>query len=205
MRRCSLLELAIVYALIEAALWTRGHIQIFWITAAVICLGVVTVRGGRSATDLGLSNPRQGSARIIGAGIGAATAILVVGWASGTVHAPQGRHSPLLGLIIYSGFALAQEFVLQSFFFVRLEAVMASGRGAVVVTALLFCLAHLPNPVLLIATLFGALFFCETFRRYRNLYPIWLAHLVLGLAVAAAVPDSLTHQMKVGAAYLTYR
>ena len=204
-RQRQILEIAIVYTLIEAALWTRGHAQVFWVAMAVICLGIMTVRGGRSAAELGLSRPKQGSARILAAGIVAAIAILVAGWAAGTLHAPQGRHPAVLGFVIYSVFAFGQEFVLQSFFFVRLESVIASGRGAVFAAALLFCLAHMPNPVLLIAAFLGSLFFCEVFRRYHNLYPIWLAHLLLGLAVAATVPDSLTRQMKVGAAYLTYR
>lgn len=205
-RQRIIFEIAIVYTLIQAALWTRGHMQMFWVAMAVICLGVMTVRGGRSAAALGLRrNVREGSARILAAGFVTAIAILLAGWAAGTLHAPQGRHSPVLGFVIYSVFAFAQEFVLQSFFFVRLESAFASGRGAVVGAALLFCMAHLPNAVLLITTFLGALFFCEVFRRYRHLYPIWLAHVMLGLAVAAAVPGFLTHQMKVGAAYLTYR
>src|SRR5579862_1687268 len=204
MRHRSLLEVLIVYALLEAALWTRGHMQFFWIVVTAICVGIMTVRGGRSAASLGLSNPRQGSARIIVAGIAGAIVILVAGWAAGTLHVPQGRHSPVVGFLIYLVFTFSQEFVLQSVFLVRLETIIPSGRGAVLAAALLFSLAHFPNLALLIATFIGGLVFCEAFRRYRNLYPIWFAHLVLGLSVAAALPDSLTHQMKVGVAYLTY-
>jgi len=205
MRHRSLLEILIVYTVVEAALWTRSHIQVFWIVLAAICVGIMTVRGGRSAAGLGLSKPGRGSARILVTAFIAAMAIIGAGWAAGSMHAFHGRHSPVIGFIVYAAFAFAQEFVLQSFFFVRLESIFPSGRTAVVAAAVLFCLAHLPNPVLLVASFSGALFFCEAFRRYRNLYPIWAAHLLLGLCVAAAVPDSLTHQMKVGAAYLAYR
>ena len=200
-----MLEVAIVYTLLEAALWTRGHIQAFWIATAVICVGVMTLRGGRSAAQLGLNKPRKGSALILAFALASSIAILLAAWAAGTLHRPQGRHSLLLGFAIYFVFTFAQEFVLQSFFFVRIEDVLVSGRAPVLPAALLFSVAHLPNPVLVAATFLGAVFFCEAFRRYRTLYPIWLAHLVLGLAIAAAVPDSLTHQMKVGLAYLTYR
>ena len=205
MRHRSALEIVIVYALIEAALWTRGHAQVFWIAMAVVCLIVMTIRGGRSAAELGLANAQQGSARILAIALAAALLILLVGWMCGTLHVPQGRHSPVLGFVIYIAFTFAQQFVLQSFFFVRVESFTGNPRSAVLTAAALFSFAHLPNPVLLIVTFLGALFFCEAFRRYRNLYPVWLSHLLLGLAVAAAVPDSLTHQMKVGLAYLTYR
>jgi membrane protease YdiL (CAAX protease family) len=68
----------------------------------------------------------------------------------------------------------------------------------------LFAAGHLPNPILTPATLIGALFFCEMFRRYRSLYPIAIVHAILGLTLALTVPDSLLHHMRVGAGYLKY-
>lgn len=209
-RRQAILEVFIVYALVVAALWTYGHVQVFWIAMGVTCVIVMSVRGARSSRELGLGRPpRQGSARIIAFGLLAAFAILGIGAVAGTLHLPHGRHSPVLGFVIYLAFAFAQEFVLQSFFLVRLETLfstssMPSPRRTVWAAAALFCLAHIPNPVLVPATFLGALLFCETFRRFRNIYPIALIHLALGLAVAAAVPEALTHQMKIGLAYLTY-
>jgi hypothetical protein len=46
--------------------------------------------------------------------------------------------------------------------------------------------------------------FCEMFRRYRNIFPLGLVHAVLGLTIAASLPDSLLHHMRVGLGYLTY-
>ena len=67
---------------------------------------------------------------------------------------------------------------------------------------LVFFLAHLPNPVLLLVTAIAAPIFIELFRRYRNLYPLAIAHALVGLALAVALPDGVTHQMKVGSGYL---
>jgi membrane protease YdiL (CAAX protease family) len=75
---------------------------------------------------------------------------------------------------------------------------------AVWIAATLFALAHIPSPILTIATLIGALFFCEMFRRYRSLYPLALVHAMLGLTIAFTVPDSLLHHMRVGLGYLQY-
>ncbi len=84
-----------------------------------------------------------------------------------------------------------------------LESVLGSGR-AVLATAFLFSAAHIPSPVLTIATLLGALFFCEMFRRYRSIYPLGIVHAMLGLAMAASFPDTLLLHMRVGLGYLHF-
>lgn len=103
--------------------------------------------------------------------------------------------------MLYLGWALGQEFILQSFFFVRLERILNSGRKAVWAASLLFIASHVPNPVLLIVAAVAGPLLCELFRRYRNIYPLAIAHALVGLALAAAIPDLIHHQMKVGMAY----
>ena len=99
--------------------------------------------------------------------------------------------------------ALIQEFILQSFFFTRCEDLFGGG-AAVWMAATLFAAAHLPNPLLTTFTYIAALFFCEMFRRHRSIYPIAVAHALLGLTVALTMPDSLLHHMRVGIGYLRY-
>jgi membrane protease YdiL (CAAX protease family) len=102
----------------------------------------------------------------------------------------------------YVIWSLAQEFILQSVFFLRLEAVFGS-RKAVVAAAFLFALAHIPNPILTILSFWGGLLFCESFRRWRNLFPLGIVHAALGLTIAASLPDKWLHHMRVGIGYLT--
>ena len=68
----------------------------------------------------------------------------------------------------------------------------------------LFTLAHIPNPVLLVGTLLGGIFFVEMFQRYRNIYPIALVHGMLGMALGVSVPDFLMRHMRVGIGFLRY-
>jgi membrane protease YdiL (CAAX protease family) len=68
----------------------------------------------------------------------------------------------------------------------------------------LFALAHIPSPLLALLSLLGALFFCEMFRRYRNLFPLGVVHAALGLTIASSLPDHWLHHMRVGLGYLTY-
>jgi membrane protease YdiL (CAAX protease family) len=99
--------------------------------------------------------------------------------------------------------AMTQQFMLQSFFFVRLEAALGS-RQAVWAAALLFALPHIPNSLLTLLSFLGAASFGEMFRRYRNLYPLGAIHAVLGLTIAASFPDCILHHMRVGLGYLMY-
>ena len=89
----------------------------------------------------------------------------------------------------YLIWALVQQFILQSFFYVRLESLLG-GRWAVLAAAGLFAAVHLPSPVLTVGSFVGGLFFCEMFRRYRNIFPLGLAHALLGLAMAASFSDA---------------
>ena len=68
----------------------------------------------------------------------------------------------------------------------------------------LFAAAHLLSPILATATLLGALFFCELYRRYRSIYFLGVIHAILGLTVAVVTPDSLLHHMRVGIGYLQH-
>lgn len=104
----------------------------------------------------------------------------------------------------YAIWAMQQEFILQSFFYLRLESLLGS-RRALLGAACLFSAAHLPSPLLTLLSFIGGLLFCEMFRRYRNIFPLGLVHAVLGLTIAASLPDSMLHHMRVGLGYLLYR
>src|SRR5262249_41901016 len=96
------------------------------------------------------------------------------------------------------------QYIQQAFFFARIEKITSNGRLAAVITAVLFGLAHLPSPVLAPVTLVGGWILSELFGRYRSLYPLAVAHGLIGLAIAVSVPDSIHHHMRVGLGYLRY-
>jgi membrane protease YdiL (CAAX protease family) len=200
----------VVYVFVELALWapTRA-LRNRWALLAVIAVTLAVLLDRPSRTRLGFRFPTARAATLI-FGVGAAAALLVVvltKLAGGQIPA-NAAWSPawspdLRSALGYLIWALLQEFILQSFFLTRFED-LYGGSTAVWIAASLFALAHLPSPILTIATLIGALFFCEMFRRYRSLYPLAIVHAVLGLTLAFVVPDSLLHHMRVGIGYLRY-
>jgi len=101
----------------------------------------------------------------------------------------------------YGFWSLQQEFISQSIFFLRLEA-LRGPRRAVIAAAALFSLVHIPSPILTVFSFCGGILFCELFRRWRNLYPLGIIHAALGLTIAASLPDKWLHHMRVGIGYL---
>lgn len=195
------IEVAWVFMLLEVVLWTPRSIVHGGLIALVVGSVLWLSIRRNSRKELGLVWPSGRSTMgIVAAGALVANAIPTVAWLTGH-PVPANSEWPTLGNILpYIVWAFGQQFLLQSFFFLRLESRMGAG-WAVVSSSVLFTLAHLPNLALTAMTIFGALFFTEMFRRYRSIYPLGIAHALLGLAIAYSFPDRVMHHMRVGLGY----
>jgi membrane protease YdiL (CAAX protease family) len=198
-------EVVVGYILIEAALWTGNDLRWAWAMAATIWIVGLIVYRGQSPRELGLGwRTPWHSLWVIPAAALISGVMLFGGYLAGTLHPYVVNRSFFAASLGYMFWALQQEFVLQSFFFNRLERALGSGK-AVWATAGLFALAHVPNPVLVPATLVGGWVFCTLFRRYRNIYTLVVAQTILGICLAAAVPNTVHHKMRVGIGYMTFQ
>lgn len=196
-------QVGLVFALIMVAVWTpQGRVNTVVSLAAAFVILWFTARGRYSVRELGLAQPVSGVAMMLVPGIFMVATIVVAGVVLHRLGPAQPV--PWKRAWQYAVWALQQEFILQSFFYVRLESLLGS-RRAVWGAALLFCIAHLPSPLLTLLSFIGGLLFCEMFRRYRNIFPLGVVHAILGLTIAASLPDSLLHHMRVGLGYLLYR
>jgi membrane protease YdiL (CAAX protease family) len=198
-------QIIIVFLFLELALWasTREIRNRRAIIAAITIL-VLVLFDRPSLERLGLRLPKTfGASLVLGISFAAAAfLVIVVAWMGGQIPANQTWPN-LQSVWAYLIWALLQEFILQSFFFNRCEELYGSS-AAVWIASTLFAVAHLPSPVLTTATLVGALFFCELYRRYRSIYFLGIIHGILGLTIAVVTPDSLLHHMRVGIGYLRY-
>ena len=118
---------------------------------------------------------------------------------------PHGPPPLIEGFWAYAIWSGVQQFLLQCFFLSRLLRLLPSPRIAAFSAAGLFAVAHLPNPVLAVLTIVWGSVACLIFLRYRNLYPLAMAHAVLGITIAIAVPGHVDHNMRVGLGYLNHR
>jgi len=197
-------ELAVGYGFLQLALWSEGDLRWTWAAALTLWILGATVYHRPSLRQLGLGGTGfLDSLWIVGAAVVAGAAMLFVAHLTGTLHRYALHRSLLAVATGYLLWTLQQQFMLQSFFFLRLERLLGSPK-AVWAAAGLFALAHLPNPVLVPATLAAGLAFCELFRRHRNIYTLAIAQAILGMCLAAAVPDAFHHHMRVGIGYLSW-
>ena len=140
-------ELAVGYGLLQAALWSAGELRWAWAIAAALWIIGATVYHRPSLRSLGLGwagfTP---SLWIVGlAALGGAAMLLAGRWA-GTLHAYGLPRILIVVAAEYLFWTFQQQFMLQSFFFLRLERMLDS-RKAVWAAAGLFALAHFPNPL----------------------------------------------------------
>lgn len=195
-------KIALAYGLLECALWTSGETQkVFsWVCLVWVIAGTVVERPSPTELGLGVKGLKGASIALL---ISAGAFAVMVGLASalGTLGAVNGARAipAATGYIIWS---FLQEFLLNSFFFLGLERLFGDSRKAVWGAVFLFVFAHIPNPVLMVATLLLSSVFVPIFRRYRNLYPLGLGHAILGLTIAITVPDAYLEHMRVGLGYL---
>ncbi len=196
-------QVGVVFALIMIAVWMpQGRFNTISSLLAALCIVWFTVRDGYSVRELGLARPRiRGGRDARFRSIDDrhdhrgwfADAFL---WAGSTGALAKGLAICHLGVRAGIYFAVV---------LLRAAGIAYGQPSAVWGAALLFCIAHLPSPVLTLLSFIGGLLFCEMFRRYRNIFPLGLVHAALGLTIAASLPDSLLHHMRVGLGYLLYR
>ena len=199
------LQIVLVYASLESALWTAGIVQVVFIALTAVLATAMTLSERRSLAKLGL-DPR--SIRrgwwIVPVGAALAALTLLAAWRWHTLRLPADSPSLYRRVLLYLVWALMQQFLLQSFIFLRLEQLLRGGGRAVIAAALLFASAHIPNPVLVPVTLVGGLLLSELFRRYRTLYLLAVAQALVALALAISVPETVLHDMRVGIGYISY-
>lgn len=197
-----LLAIAIGYTLIMVTIWSQRNTQrwLFWVDASYfLCAALIAL--GKHPLRL----PQLDfSLVVIGLGLTVAAAVVFTAAEFGTLHGLFGTPRRYLHAGTYLTWALVQQWIQQSFFFVRLERLLHRGVLASFTAAAMFGLAHLPNPVLAPLTFFGGWLLSELYRRYRCVVPLGIAHGLVGLAIALSVPDQINHHMRVGLGYLTY-
>lgn len=199
------LEAGTGFALIMATIWTGRTLQrrLFWTCAVWFgCWAIVALWRSRWRW-LKLPFPRVGALLILSAAL-VAGGLVAVGAAMGTLHGLFGSKAPLFHAGSYVVWAVIQQWIQQKFFFTRFEELFHRGLMASFITALLFAVAHIPNPVLVPVTLIGGWLTSELYRRYRSVLPLGIGHGLIGLALAVSVPDHLQHHMRVGLSYLQY-
>lgn len=204
-RSAELVELGIGYGLILAVIWTTASEQRFLYWIAFAWIGVTAYLRRNQSRPLGLGLRGLGRSLWI---VPVAIALFLLGlWIAARLHTLHALYGPLpvaehIGE--YALWALMQQFILQVYVLVRLLRLGLRRGPAIAIAAVMFAAAHIPNPVLAPAVVIWAAMSCWLYLRYRNLYPLAVAHAILGMGLALTVPNAINHHMRVGLGYLSY-
>jgi hypothetical protein len=200
------LEVALLYAGILVYIWRW---QYTWPRAWMALLAVIlashvlhrdTLRGlGLIWIELGAS-----ARLVLPAVLVIYLPLLLYGFARHSLVLLRPTGQSLGPLLNYGIWCVAQQYLTQSYFHNRLMRIIRSRNLSSALIGIMFSAAHIPNPLLVIVTLFAGFLFAEIFARHRNIWPLALAQAVGGLLLAAVTPDALIHHMRVGPAYFSY-
>jgi membrane protease YdiL (CAAX protease family) len=200
-----LLELSIGYALILATIWTPRPFQRWLYLAAALWIFVTTLLSFPGWAAMGFRwRGFVASIWVVFAAFILAIAATLVAIHLNTLRHPLGPRGWLLTFGGYTVWSFAQQFMLQGYFLLRLLRILPRREGAALAAAGIFAAAHLPNPILTPITLAWGACACFVFLRCRNVYPLALAHAILGITVAVTIPGPVVHNMRVGLGYLRY-
>lgn len=97
--------------------------------------------------------------------------------------------------------ALFQQYALQGFINRRAQLAVGPGAKSVVLVAVVFSFLHLPNPLLTVLTLVGALLWAAVYQREPNLFALALSHAFASLLLALSLPPHLINNLRVGFKY----
>jgi hypothetical protein len=204
-RRRDLLELSGIYALLLTVIWTpRPWQAILWLIAAAIMMYIAWLSfEGLRPMGLCTANLVR-SLWAVGFALALAAISIFFAGRLHTLHMPETPWLFLRKYGLYVLWAAVQQIFLQWFFLSRARRLLPDAMSAAAITAGLFAIAHLPNPVLTVVTLFFGLASCLFYLHYRNLVPLAIAHAILGISIGITIPGAINHNMRVGIGYLTY-
>ncbi len=109
----------------------------------------------------------------------------------------------LLGAIAYFAECVVQQLIYQHLVCAPLAADPATAHRFQWISASLFALVHLPNPVLMPATFVWGLVACRLFRQRRSLWAVAIFQYLLSGILYALAPYEWHHAFRIGPRYLS--
>ena len=190
------------YALLEVALWAPLPVGILFGIGALWYIIWQVHKAAGTARSLGLDLGGLGrESWLLGVTVAVALAILAAAYFSGSLHRLWGLRHPWAAVAAYVCWAFVQEFMLQCFC-LRMLRSLVSRASSLLLSGVVFAVAHLPNPSLTFVAFFAGVAFTAIYASRRNLYVVALIHAVLGLTLAVSAPDAWFHQLDVGRHFL---
>ena len=200
------LEVALVYAGILYYIWRwQFTFPRLWMGLwAAVLLSHLAHRDTLRTLGLGWTALRSSAQVVLPLALVLYLPLVIYGYARHalTPLAPDTR--TLITLMKYGVWCLFQQYLTQSYFHTRIASLVPNRHLGSLLVGVMFGSAHIPNPILMVATTLGGFIFAEIFARHRNVWPLALAQAVGGVLIAAVSPAPLIRHMRVGPGYFFY-
>jgi len=203
---CTAFEILLVYAGILYYIWRwQFTYPRAWMTlAAAVLLSHFAHRDTFRSLGLARTGLRPTAGIVLPLALALYIPLVVYGFAHRSLVFLRPNSRALMSLLGYTVWCLVQQYLTQSYFHNRLMSVVSNRHVSSLVVGFMFGSAHLPNPILMVATTLGGFIFAEIFALHRNIWPLALAQAVGGFLLAAISPASLIHNMRVGPGYFFF-
>ena len=201
------LEVLLIYAGILYYIWRWQFTHPFVWIALFAAILLTHIWHHDSLRTLGLTRAelRPSAEIVLTLGVILYVPILLYGFARHRLVAVAPNWHTLESLLGYGIWCVFQQYLTQSYFHNRLREIIRNPHVSSVLIGIMFSSAHIPSPILMVATGIGGFIFAEIFVRHRNIWPLALAQAVGGFLIAAVSPDAILHHMRVGPGYYFYR
>ena len=199
-------EVPLIFGGILLYIWRWQHsAPLAWIPLLALVL-VSHALHRDTARDLGLVAPemRRSAQWVLPLAILFYVPTLIYGFLHHRLVLLAPTWQALVSLLGYGIWCVFQQYLTQSYFNNRLMLVIRNRHASSALTGIMFSAAHIPNPILMVATLVAGCVFAEIFARHRNIWPLAFVQAVGGLLLAAVSPAALIHHMRVGPSYYFY-
>jgi hypothetical protein len=200
------LEVALIFSGILIYIWRWQHTHpLAWVGLfGLILASHVWHRDTLGGLGLAGSELRASAQGVFPVALLLYLPMLVYGFVNHRLVLLRPTWQSLVTLLGYGSWCIFQQYLTQSYFNNRLLLVVGNRHASSVLVGIMFSAAHIPNPILMIATFVAGVVFAEVFARHRNIWPLALAQAVGGLLLAAVAPDAVIHHMRVGPGYFFY-
>ncbi|HET7226187.1 MAG TPA: CPBP family glutamic-type intramembrane protease [Candidatus Eisenbacteria bacterium] len=193
-------------ALLSAFIWIAPALPLALAVACILGLAAIPIASNILHHDaparLGFRLDNLTAAARHVAPVTALGALAIV--AAGRLSGAAPRADIALAALGYPLWGLAQQYALQGFVHRRIAERWGENRTAAALSAGLFALVHLPNPVLVAGTAVAGYGWCRAHQRAPNLVVLALSHALLAALLLAALPLAWHHDLRIGPTYWTF-
>jgi len=185
--------------------WQRTHPLVWMVLLAAVLASHAFHHETPRRLGLTLDGLRANAALTLPLTVILLAPLIVYGFAHGRLVLGWEGKCALAWLVQYGSWCVFQQYLLQSYFHNRLMSIIPNRHFSSLLVGVMFGAAHIPNPILMVATTLGGFMLAEMFARCRNIWPLALAQTVAGAVIAAVSPAALIHNMRVGPGYFNFR